>query len=42
MVVKNVLDSQEFEGQGNQENIVGGVTALHNMESMPEVDPAAI
>jgi hypothetical protein len=42
VLVENVFHSQEFERQGNQENSVGGVAALQDMNPAPQVNPPRV
>src|SRR5260370_9103538 len=41
-MIENVFHSQESERQGNHENRVGGITALNDMNSAPQVDPPGV
>src|SRR5579863_3217497 len=41
-MVENILHSQKFERQGNQENIVWGIAAFDHMKTVPQINPAAV
>ena len=42
MMIEDILDAQKFEGHGNQKNIVGRITALNHIDTVPEIDPRRI
>lgn len=42
MMIEDVLDPQEFERQSNQENSVGRITTLNDIESASQVDPPGV
>jgi hypothetical protein len=42
VMVKNVFDSEYFEGQGDQKNVVRRVASLNNVEAMPQIDPQCV
>src|SRR5580704_8457071 len=42
VMIKNVFDAQEFEREGYQENIVGGITALNDLKPVPKIDPPGV
>src|ERR1035437_73838 len=39
MMIEDVLDPEDFEEQGNQENIVRGIAALNHVKPSPQIDP---
>src|SRR4030095_7516325 len=41
-MIKNVLNAKKFKWQGNQDNIVGGITALNDMKSASQIDPPRV
>src|SRR5580692_1010745 len=41
-MIEDVFHSQEFEREGDQKNIVGGITALNDMETVPKIDPPSV
>jgi hypothetical protein len=42
VVIKNVSDSEQFEGQCNEENVVRRIASLNNVKPTPEVNPQGI
>src|ERR1035438_10270152 len=42
MMIEYVLDPQQFERQGDQENIVGRITGLNDMKAAPQKDPPSV
>jgi hypothetical protein len=42
VMVKDVLDAKELEGEGDKENIVGRVTSLDHMKSTPKINPPGV
>ena len=42
MVIKNVFNAEQFEWQGNEENIVRRIAALNDMESVSQINPPRV
>src|SRR6185437_686859 len=40
--IEYVFDSQQFEWERDQKNVVGRIARLNNLESMPQIDPPGI
>jgi len=42
MIIEDVFHAQEFEGERNQKNIVGGITALNDVKAVPKINPPSV
>jgi hypothetical protein len=42
VMIEDVFHAQEFEGEGDQKDIVGGITALNDLESVPNINPPSV
>jgi len=42
VMIEDVFDAQEFKRQRDQENVVGRIAALNDMESAPQKDPPGV
>jgi hypothetical protein len=41
-MIENIFDAEKFEWQGDQKNVVGRITSLNHIESVPQIDPQCI
>jgi hypothetical protein len=41
-MIEDVFHAQEFEGEGDQKNIVGGITALNDVKAVPKINPPSV
>ena len=42
MMIENILDAYQFEGQGNEEDGVGRVATLNDVETPAQIDPPSV
>jgi hypothetical protein len=38
-MIEDILHSKQFEGEGDNENVIGRIAALNHMKSSPKIDP---